>query len=188
MTPKPINFEKLRAYRGSVLKELKAPDNYRSYVATCRKLIKVYLRMHQDEIFYPELVSTIKEAASVLRFMGLSRYRIKVPDNLIDYLEEISTCNIKRWLEMKHNLVINTETEVLVEETREKVNGTHCSFCKIELYFPSYVIHRTEEKILHKSSPIGIKCLRSQQGKLKKFLDGPQVVEVLQEMKEALTV
>lgn len=183
---KPFNLNKIKSYKGSVLKDLKAPDNYKTYSATCRKIIKIYTRCHEDEIFYPELIDAVKEVASALRFLGLSTFKHKAPDNLIEYLEEISLINITRWLEMKHNLILDPDAQVLVEETRERTEGTHCSFCRVRLHFPSYVVTRSEEKVIHRSHSIGVKCLRSQHGKLKKFLDAPQVVLALQEMKQIL--
>lgn len=183
---KDIDFSKLRAYKGSVLREFKGPETYRSYIASCKKLVKVWLRIHESQIFFPELITSIKDAAGALRYIGLSQYQAKVPDNMISYLEEITTANTQRWLEFK--LALNLQnTEVIVEESREHVNGTHCAFCKIELHYPAFVVHRSESEVLHKSSPIGIRCLRAQQGKLQKLLNSDQMSRALSEIKEAVT-
>lgn len=180
---KDFNFTKLHSYRGSVLKELKAPDSYRSYAATSRKVIKLYLRIHEDQIFLPELVSSIKDIASALRYIGVSTFMDKAPQNLLDYLEEISTFNSERWLAFKHNLTLGEGLQVIMEEARERKEGTRCSLCRVNLHFPSYVVHRTEAEVLHKSNPIGIKCMRQQQGRLKTFLETKQIASVLQEIK-----
>jgi hypothetical protein len=186
MQAKPIDFDKLNAFKGSVLKNLRVPDNYRSYSATCRKIIKLYMRLHYSQIFLPDLVGSVKQTASALRYLGVTRFKDKAPDNLIKYLSDIENANIERWLEMKHNLRYKEDTEIVVEESREKIIGTHCNFCKVELHYPAFVIHRTDTEIVHKSLPIGIKCLRSQQGKLTAFLNAPQIVAVLNEMRENL--
>lgn len=183
---KEFNLTKLQSYKGSVLKELKAPDSYRSYAASCRKVIKLYLRIHQDQVFMDDLVSSIKDAASALRYIGVSTFMDKAPQNLLEYLEEISTFNARRWLEFKTNLTLGEGTQVIIEESRERKQGTHCSLCRVSLSFPSYVVHRSESEVLHRSREIGIKCLRSQQGKLKAFLDTPQISSVLREIKQGL--
>lgn len=183
---KDFNFVKLQAYKGSVLKELKAPDSYRSYAATARKVVKLYLRIHQDQVFMPELVSSIKDIASALRYIGVSTFIDKAPQNLLDYLEEIATFNSERWLSFKHNLTLGEGTEVIMEEARERKEGTNCSLCRVSLQFPAFVVHRSEAKVLHRSSPIGIRCLRNQQAKLQTFLDSPQIASVLREIKGAM--
>jgi hypothetical protein len=186
MTPKPVDFDKLKAFKGSVLKNLKIPDTYRGYSATCRKIIRLYMRLHYSQIFLPELVNSVKQVAAALKYIGLTRFKDKIPDNLIEYLDGIINADIKRWLTMAHNLNFRDDTEVIVEESREKIVGNHCNFCKVELHYPAFVIHRTAAEIVHKSLPIGIKCLRSQQGKLATFLNAPQIVAVLFEMRNEL--
>ena len=178
---KEFKFEKLTAFKGSVLKELKAPTNYRSYAATCRKMIKLYMRMQEDQIFYPALFTSFKQITKLLYHLGRTQFKDKTPENLVEYLDEMATSNPYRWLEVKHMMNLQ-EAEVIVEESRERREGSHCSFCKVELHFPAYVIHRNETKVLHKSRSIGVKCLRTQTQKLKTFLNAPQVQAALNGM------
>lgn len=180
---KTFNLEKVQAYSGSVLKDLRLPDNYRSFSASCRKIIKLYLRMHRDQIFYPELIQAVKDASRALRFIGVSKYHDKTPDNLIAFLEKIMTDNIDRWLEVKQYLVASDE-RIVVEESRERKLGTHCSFCRVELKYPSFVVRRNEKEVLHRSLPIGVMCLHSSQKRLNKFLNSPQIVAALEEIKQ----
>lgn len=174
-----MDFSKLTNFKGSVLKPLKVPTSYRSYAATCRKIIKLHLRLHSDEVFFPELVDSLKKVAKVLHYVGRTEFKDKADNDLLDYLEEISSINIERWLQFKHQVMARNTDTVIVEESRDHVKGTRCSMCRVHLEFPSYVIRRNETEVLHKSREIGIKCLRSQQAKLSKFLDSPQIVAVL---------
>lgn len=182
---KELDVTKLKAFQGSVLKNLKAPDTYRSYLATSKKVVKLYLRLHESQIFFPELVTSLKEVATVLKYLGATKFYDKVPDNLMSLLDEVIGFQVNRWIQFsKTTLKSLDEVEVVIEESREKAKGHHCSFCKVSLTRPSYIVHRNETEVLHKSLPIGIKCLRSQQGKLNTFLNIQQVASVLNEIKE----
>lgn len=183
---KDFNLEKLEVFQGSVLKELKIPDTYKSYAATCRKVIKLYNRLHSDQLFYPELVSSVQSLASALRYVGISTFSDKAPDNLLDYLEDISTAKLDRYVEFKKALNMNQTLEVVVEESRERIEGKRCSICRVCLHFPSYIVHRNEVEVLHRSAAIGVKCLRSSIGKVNKLLNSPQIISVLNEMKQNL--
>lgn len=183
---KHFDFNKLQSFKGSVLKNLKVPDTYRAYAATSKKVLKIYLRMHSDQIFLPDLVSAIKDAATVLKYLGMTKYSHKAPPELIDKLEEVETCNIKRYLEFKHNLVIQDGTEVAIEESRQRMEGKHCSVCRVQLHYPAFVVHRADDKILHTSNPVGVKCLRAIHGRLNAFLNCEQIASVLREIKEAM--
>lgn len=188
MNPKPFDFAKLSSFQGSVLKELKEPTDYRSYRATCVKVVKLWTRCHNDEVFYPELISSIKEAAKALKFIGLDKFQSKVPENLIEFLEDIETANINRWLAMKKDLHIFEDTQVIVEESRERKEGTHCAFCRVQLHFPAYIVTRSETETLHTSRALGVKCLRAQQGKLKKLLNTPHIIVALDQIKSIMVV
>lgn len=179
---KDFNFEKLHKFNGSVLKDLRVPDNYRSYAATSRKIIKLYMRMHEEQVLYPELVNAVKEVAKLLKYLGTTTFKSKTPDNLIEYWDEIITFNLTRWLNLKHNMNLMEDAEVTIEESRERKEGTHCAFCRVQLHFPAYVLHRTTEAIVHRSLPLGIKCLRTQIGKLNTFLNAPQIVAAINAM------
>lgn len=177
-----FDAQKLAEFKGSVLKNLKAPDNYRSYIATCRKVVKLHLRCHRDEVFFPKLIESLKKAAKVLKYLGATRYRAKTPLNLLELLEEISEINVERWLEFKKYIQATDADQIILEESRERIQGTRCSMCRVHLEYPAYVVRRSETQVLHRSLPIGVKCLHSQQNKLQKFLDAPQVIEALNAM------
>lgn len=181
-----FDLNKLKAYKGSVLKDLKVPDSYRSFSATSKKVLRLYLRLHEDQLFFPQLVTDLKDIASTLRFIGVSKYFDKAPQNLIDALEEAATMNVDRWLQFKNNLTLGTGTEVVLEEARERVPGTHCSLCRVSLAFPAYVVRRSEQVVLHRSAALGIKCLRAEQGRLKTFLESEQIASVLRDIKAAM--
>lgn len=66
--------------------------------------------------------------------------------------------------------VINAEIEEFEEEIVTEKKRVHedaiCSFCKVKLVYPAYVVYRRGNKIVKQSEPIGIFCLNNTIGKL----------------------
>ena len=66
--------------------------------------------------------------------------------------------------------VINAEIEEFEEEIVTEKKRVHedaiCSFCKVKLVYPAYVIYRRGNQIVKQSEPIGIFCLNNTIGKL----------------------
>ena len=66
--------------------------------------------------------------------------------------------------------IINAEIEEFEEEIVTEKKRVHedaiCSFCKVKLVYPAYVVYRRGNQILKKSKPIGIFCLNNTIGKL----------------------
>lgn len=74
--------------------------------------------------------------------------------------------------------VINAEVEEFEEEIVTEKKRVHenaiCSFCKVKLVYPAYVVYRRGDKIVKQSEPIGIFCLNNTIGKLNDL-----VIEIL---------
>ena len=66
--------------------------------------------------------------------------------------------------------IINAEIEEFEEEIVTEKKRVHedaiCSFCKVKLVYPAYVIYRRGNQIVKQSEPIGIFCLNNTIGKL----------------------
>ena len=185
------NFDKIRTFNGKIAGKWMPPDNFRRWSAGANKLLKLHYRMMNSGLLWPELVTQLKDAIVAWEAIGVARYGSKIDPMYHVEFDGIKDFDVVRFLAFNKNIVKllgDDKGQSFVEETRESHAGVKCQFCRAKLIKPAYIVRRIGPEVVHKSDPVGIMCLHSMHGKLKKLLELPTFTALLSTAQEAVTI
>lgn len=151
MTEEKI-FVKVTTYRGSVSARWRAPKTKRGVTGQMEKLLKLYHRCRQNGLLTRDMLAAIKNYASALKKLATALFVVK--PELFALLGEIENTKPE-----------DLEEEIVAEKVREHRRAV-CSFCKVDLVYPAYVVYRRGTEVVRVSEPVGIQCLKGLYGKL----------------------
>jgi hypothetical protein len=176
------DFDKIRQFNGKIASKWQPPDSYRRWAAGANKLLKLYYRMRNSGLLWPELIDQLKKATDAWQQVGDIRYKNQVDPQYYIEFSEIQKFDVVNYLTFQKNIIKllgEDKGQTFTEETRDSTPGTRCHFCRTALVKPSYIVHRVGPEIVHKSDPIGIQCLHAYTGKLKKLVEMPELANLL---------
>lgn len=176
------DFDKIRQFNGKIASKWRAPDNYRRWAVGANKLLKLYYRMRNSGLLWPDLIDQLKKATDVWQQVGDTRYKSQVDPQYYIEFAEIQKFDVVNYLTFQKNIIKllgEDKGQTFTEETRDSTPGTRCHFCRTQLVKPSYIVHRVGPEVVHKSEPIGIQCLHAYTGKLKKLVEMPELSNLL---------
>jgi len=143
---------KITNYKGAVTESWKAPKTKRQCRYAIEKLLKLYHRCKKTNLLTKDLLTAIKKYAEALYQLTIDVFIVK--PELVELLREVINAEIEEF-----------EEEIVTEKKRVHEDAI-CSFCKVKLVYPAYVVYRRGNKIVKQSEPIGIFCLNNTIGKL----------------------
>jgi len=168
-------MQKISSYEGSVIPNLKVPNTYRRWRFGCRKLLKLWYRIENHNLYWKPLIDTLKEISTYyIELSGAYQHKIASdPVSAAIYISELKRLSSAEY---------EDSDEVVVDKERERANK-RCSICYTELVYPAYIIYRNGEgDEVKRSRPIGIMCLNSSLSRFKKLLNSQEFVKVMKQV------
>jgi len=185
------NFQKLKDFKGKIASKWLVPTTYRKWVAGANKLLKLHYRLINTGLLWPNLVQQLQAAIVAWGTIGIAKYKAKINPQYFTEFDEIKKFNITQFIAFQKNILSllgNDKVETFVEETRERKKGLRCHFCRCQLVFPAYVVHRVAGEEVQRSESVGIICLHHVHGKLQKLLEKQELQQILESVKKAEVV
>ncbi len=145
---------KVQNYKGQVVAGWRAPKNQRQAGYAVEKLLKLYTRCKQSNLLTKDLTQAIKNYADALSELAQVKAWFIAKPWLFTILNELRAIRVE-----------HLEEEIVTEKIREHQNAI-CSFCKVKLRYPAFVVYRKGTQVVKISNPVGIFCLKSLHGKL----------------------
>lgn len=179
------DFNKLKNFKGKISSKWIVPDNYRRWIAGSNKLLKLYYRLINSGLLWPDLINELQKVVVAWEEIGVSKYMDKINPQYFTEFAEIKSFDVTRHLAFQKNirqLLGNDKVETFVEETREHTKTERCHFCNVKLVYPSYILHRFQTEIIHKSEAVGVMCLHHFVGKLQKLIQKDELKQLLEDI------
>lgn len=150
---------KLKDYQGRIVSTWKTPNTRRQLLMSIRKLLKFYYRAEKSGVLTSSLLDLLQNVSKKL--LELSHLRI-FDNRYRHYTQELVRINS---IEFDNSLFFE-----IIEEKIRRHEDARCSFCKVKLIYPAYVITKQAGQIISRSRPIGIFCLNQNIGRLKDLI------------------